>query len=146
MVEFSTEAILDVDVSDRSLKKTRSKIQDSIGDVTVDVTVPGGQIGGRRRGGGGGGGQMAAPGGSRNRLSRLGAATDTTNKLLTLQLEEIRDLHETVEKMAASEGGGLPLLPLAGLAGMLGGGGLKAGLAKGLKSALGRLKKFGKGA
>jgi hypothetical protein len=104
MSEFSTKAMLDVQVSESSLRDAQSTIEDRVGSVRTQVATDGGS---RRSSGLDG-----------NRLSRENAMS---RQLLTKQIEQLDDIHDELQKLATT-GGGM---------GGGGGGGLLTGLTLG---------------
>lgn len=95
--------MLDVQVSESSLRDARSRIEDRVGSVRTQVATDGG---GRRSSGVGG-----------NRLSRENAMS---RQLLTKQIEQLDDIHDELQKIGTSGG--------VGGGGSGGGGGFLSGL------------------
>jgi hypothetical protein len=106
MSEFSTKAMLDVQVNEPSLKSARSTIEDRVGSVRTQVATDGGQ-------------RSTSVGG--NRLSRENAMS---RQLLTEQIEQLSDIHDEIEKLGSS-----------GLGGGSGGSGGSGGFLQGLGAA-----------
>jgi hypothetical protein len=80
--------MLDVEVSDSSLRDARSTIEDRVGSVRTQISTDGG-----RRTGSLGGEQLSRE----NAMSR---------QLLTAQLEKLDEIHEEIEQLGASGLGG----------------------------------------
>jgi len=103
MSEFSTKAMLDVQVSESSLRDAQSTIEDRVGSVRTQVATDG---------------DSRSSGFDGNRLSRENAMS---RQLLAKQIEQLDDIHDELQKLATTGGAG----------GGGGGGGLLTGLTLG---------------
>lgn len=121
MTDFSTSALLELQVSQSSLKSARQTIESELGGAEVDVAATAASGGGAS----GSGGLAAA--GLDTANTHLSAARDHLSENITLNeerntlLREILDAQEMAAQSSGSNGGRLPSRLLGGGLGILGG-------------------------